>query len=314
MIKKIVLLIFLMLILMIAGVIIAKDWILKTAVERLVAKTTGFPTHVDNLQFDLPSTLHIEGLEIRNPAGFKEKIFAHVPEIYVSLELSELLRHERIHLKEVRLNIQEINIERNRQGVSNIELLSSVGDTEEETPAQKVEKSDEEKQGMPFLLDRLELTIRKASFKDYSGLIGTAPIPKGISVDLNMQKEVFGNIHHPGVLVNLILVKVLQGATFGKLFNLSPEKLLGKDFRKILSSGRKILGKQAVVMRRGLDETAVQAEDLVAKVEVTQKVEGALSGTKSILSGKGANVRSKVAGLWAKMQSQEKLDSKGSSI
>ena len=291
MIKKIIVLVLLILIGAWAVVVLTKDWILKTAVEIAIQKTTGFPTHVERLQFDLPSTLRIEGLEIRNPAGFQEQILARVPEIYVSLELGELLRHERTHLTEVRLNIQEVNIEKNEQGISNIELLKSVGGTQKKAPVRKMEKPAQKKSGMPFLLERLELTIHDVSFKDHSGLVGAAPIPKGISVDLNIDKEVFGNIQDPATLTNLILVKILQGATFGRLLNLSPERLLGEDVNQILNSGRELLAGSAGLVTNELGQVTTQARGLMGKNQVAQRMEGV--------------VKSKVSGLWGKIKSQD---------
>ncbi len=154
---------------------VARNGIIKMAIDYGVTGVTGFETRVDKVHFDFPSTIHIQGLKINNPAGFKNKVFADLPEIYVSLDLPPLLRQERLHLREVRLHLQEIDIEKNAAGVSNISLLSSVGGTQAAAqPAKKPAKA------MPFLLDRLVLTLRQVHFEDQANLLPGGVIPSGI--------------------------------------------------------------------------------------------------------------------------------------
>ena len=106
----------------------------------------------------------IQGLKIKNPPGFEQKVFADVPEIFVSLDLGPLLRGELLHLPEVRLHVQEINIEKNEKGVSNVSLLSAVGGQAKKAPPPVPGKS------MPFMLDRLELFTQAVSLGDVDSL------------------------------------------------------------------------------------------------------------------------------------------------
>lgn len=183
------------------------NWLLARASETIVEKVTGFPTHISSLKFNLPNSIHIKGLQINNPSGFQKKLFAEIPEIYVNLDVPALIKKDAIHLREIRLDLQQVNIEKNVSGTSNIGLLSALAkkkSTEEKPAAESAQ--------MPFLLDKLVLSIRKVSYADASGII-----PTNVATDLHIQAEEFTNIKSPLVLVNLIIYKIIKGTTFGNL-------------------------------------------------------------------------------------------------
>lgn len=285
-------------------VVLAKNTILKVAVEQSVTRLTGFKTTVQSLQYNYPSTIHIQGLEIKNPSGFQSEVFTNIPEIYAQLELQELLKGKKIHLPEVRLNLQEVHIEKNAQGVSNIELLSSVGGkkattTEAHPPAQPAEKKD----AMPFQLDRLVLTIRQVSYEDRSGIIGRAPLPgKKLNVDLNVKEEVFTNITDPQALVNVILVKILNSATLGRILDIDPKQLLGDNAAKVLSTGQEVLTQQTA----NVTKFAGQAASSVTNAEMTRKAEAlvgsSVGGAKNVLGGTASSAKEGVSGMFGKLK------------
>lgn len=286
--KKFITGIFLILIVGFAGLVLAKDLILKVVMEQAVWGITGFPTKVGSVKYNLPSTLLIKNLEIRNPTGFEEKVFAYLPEIYISLVWPEVLQGKRIHLPEVRLNIQEVHLEKNAQGISNVELLSSVGAKPgQKKPALPTEAKPKEpaEPPMPFLLERLVLTIHKVSYQDRSGIIGRSPVNK-LATDLNVDQQIFSNIDSPLVLVNLILMKIIQGTTFGNLLKLDPRQLMNADVSKALESGRAFVGKQAAQLTQELDGVTGQAKDLVNLGDGTdaarQKLSGLMGKLKSL--------------------------------
>ena len=295
--------------------IVAKDWVLKSAVEISVSRLTGFETKLDDLKYDFPSTIQIRGLQIRNPAGFNQKIFADIPEIYASLVLPELLKGKMIHLPEVRLNVQEINIEKRADGISNVELLSSVGKGKAAVQAEETgTPSGQKKPAIPFLLERLELTIRNVGFEDRSSLAGAVPVvPKRLSVDLNVQKEVFTDIKNPVLLVNLIVVKVLNSATLGRLLNIDPQKLLGANLSGALTAGEELLAKQAGALTQGVGNVTGPAASMVGQAEVSKKAGQLLKGSagtaRDAFEGTGAAVKNQVSGLLGKLkpsQTEEK--------
>ena len=192
---------------LLAFLFVFKDAIARQILDFAVTRLTGFQTEIKQLHLDLAQgVLQVRDLTIYNPNKFEKKVFADFPEIYIAVDLPALLKHQRVHLPEVRLSIQELNIEKNRHGISNIQLLSGVGEkggnetlvpNREKTQIQKQDHPSEN--GTPFLLDRLELTAHKVSYADYSGLI-----EKKISVDMKIEKEVFEKIQDPKSIIYLI--------------------------------------------------------------------------------------------------------------
>lgn len=298
--KKIFFFLFVVILIGFIGAVFAKDLLLKVALEQAVSRLTGFDTHVGSLRYDFPSTLRVEGVEIRNPRGFESKVFTQIPEIYISLVLPELLQGKGTHLPEVRLNIQEVHIEKNSQGISNVELLSSVGGKSQQ--ARPAKPAPQEKAESPFLLERFELTLRKVSFEDRSGLIGKAPLPKRLAVDLNVDKQVFTDIRDPQTLVNLILFKILNSATFGRLLNLDPRKLVGEDLSRTLASGKEFLNKQAVVLNEQLGNVAGQAEKAEALFQ------GSIGQTKGLLTDTTSAAKEKASGFLNRLKSFQLKD------
>lgn len=285
---------------------IFRDALLEAAITKGVTAVTGFKTEAGRVRFAFPSTVHIEGLKIHNPKskGFNQDIFVSIPEIYGSLNLNALLKEKKIHLPEVRLNIAEVNIEKNKEGVSNVQMLSSLGGTPGAT--KPAPTTAEKQEAMPFQLDLFELTIRRVSYADQSGMLPSVPgakmlpkeitgatskvggmVPDRLAVDLNVEKKQFRNITDPKALVNLIVVEVLRGTTFGNLMNLNPEAIMKDTF-----AGAVGLGKGVVTGSLGQGSKLIDAG--------AAKTGEALKGTLGDVSGEAA---SQVKGMFGKLKS-----------
>lgn len=214
-------LVFLFLAVVSAGAILyfSKEWLLKAALESGIRSLTGFDSSIRALEVS-PSrgTLETKGLTILNPDLFRERIFADIPEFYIHLDPSTLLKG-RPHLYEIKLHIRELNIEKDKQGISNISRLTSV------------KKSGQKKPSAPINLDRLELTLGRVSYRDDSSLV-----PRRLSIDMGIEHQVFEDIRDPNAIVHLILLKVIKSAPFVNL-GVSPRDLeatlkgtMGKTF------------------------------------------------------------------------------------
>ncbi|OGW69231.1 MAG: hypothetical protein A2036_03785 [Omnitrophica bacterium GWA2_50_21] len=207
-----------------AFVYAARETLLRKGFEYAVTSLTGFETHVGNIHIQIPeAVIHLEDLKIHNPKSFKKDIFVDIPEIYVAPDLAAILKKESIHFREIRFAVKEVNVVKDEQGVSNISRLSSIGQSgAAKQPAQPAPK--EKASALPFKVDKLVLTLRKVSFEDHSaGLAGR--IPKDATVDLHVDKQVYTNITDPNAIVNILILKILYGTTFGNLLDIDPTKL-----------------------------------------------------------------------------------------
>lgn len=306
-----------------------RNALLGAAMEQAVWRLTGFRADVAKLNYTLPSTIEIQGLTIANPEGFRERILTRIPEIYVSLDLPALLKKERIHLPEVRLNLEEVHIEKNAEGMTNVALLSSVGGAADKGAKPRAKPVSGAKPAMPFRLDRFELTLREVSFRDHSSLapgssklkvarnvVGGKLRPRKISVDLNVRKEVFTDIEDPKVLVNLVVLKIVYGTTFGKLMGLNPEKLFKETFQGSLASGERLAEQAAGWMTQAAGEMAVEARELVegGLETVAGKTAGAVGdspkGATGSLAEKASDARERVTGFLGKLKSKLPVEEK----
>lgn len=224
MLKKIFLFILVFIIALAAFVFVFKNQLLAQVLETAVTNLTGFETQVGSL--DLQATkgiIHLKGLKIHNPPRFSGKIFADIPEVYIGVNIDAILKKEKIHLPKIVLAIQEINIEKDAEGISNVSLLTSAGKGKEQAPAAKPAEPAAKGEAMPFQLDELHLTIRNVRLEDRSKIV-----PAKVAVDLGIQNQVFTNIHDPKALVNLVLMKILHGTTFGNLnLGINPAEIEG---------------------------------------------------------------------------------------
>ena len=304
MIKKIFTSLLIFLIALIALIIFGRNWILKTALETGVRTVTGFPTTVQEVQYDLPSTILIKGLQIKNPKGFREPVFTTIPEIYASLVLPELIQGKRIHLKEVRLNLKEVNIEKNEKGVSNVQLLSSVaqpaapaGGKAPARPSASSKKA-EKKPPMPFLLEKLVLTIRNVSYEDRSiALLNTTGVNRKVTTDLNVRGEVVSNIDSPIVLVNLILMKIIQGATLQKLLKIDPKALLGEQLGNMRISPDQIMG--------AANNLSADASQFLTQSGISEKAGEFGANAQTALSQSGTAAKETMNGLLSKLRAKK---------
>ncbi len=265
-------------------VFLTKDWILKIGMEQAVTRLTGFKTQVRALKYDLPSTIRVQDLEILNPPGFEAKVFAKVPEVYISFFAGEFLQGKGVRFGEIRLFVREVYIEKNSNGVSNVELLnlSGYGPKQLWLFAKRT----------PFLVERLELTLRNVSYEDYSAAAAASGSPYKYSADLNVENRVYLKIHDPQTLVNLVLFEILRHATFKKLLDLGPEKLLGGAF----NAGQAFAG-----------DMAGQAGDLANRAGISEKAgsafQSSVRGTQSVLKGTSTAAGKTASGFWGKLKS-----------
>lgn len=207
-------LVFLLLLVLALGFLLflSKDWIVRGIFESAVQTLTGFKTRIGALRLDLQKgVLTVEDLVLFNPESFEGRVFAEVPQIDLAIDLPGLLKREKIYIYDLRLVIEELHLEKNPAGISNVSLLKSVA-----KPGKGREASDEgvarQKPKLPFYVERLELTLRRVSFHDRSGVV-----PKKLAVDLRIERELFYGIGDPSSIIHLILMKLFKNTSFGNL-------------------------------------------------------------------------------------------------
>ncbi|MFC1631501.1 hypothetical protein ACFL2I_03000 [Candidatus Omnitrophota bacterium] len=248
-----------------------KNIIAKTTVSAGVRAITGLKLSMRSFNVGIIRTLiGIKGLKLHNPPGFKDKLMADMPEIFVDYNLGAFLKGK-VHLNEVRLNLREVTVVKNEKGELNLDALKTVQTQKEGRNARKKEKG----KAREIQLDNLELKIGKVIYKDYSR--GSPPAVKEFNLNLN---EKYTNITDPSSLVNLIVVKALVNTSIAGLADFDLQGLQG-TVGDTLASAQKVAARTAVIAKETAQQTQEQAQ--VIAEEATQKTQQAVKQTTETL-------------------------------
>ena len=233
--RKFLLVIVVLLVVLVAGVIFARNFLAKSIIEKAVEHVAGVDIKIDRVNLDLLNTnIEVKGIELLNPRGFETRLLANVPELFIDYDLKALF-FKKIHLYQVKLNLKELFVEKNELGELNIhspkkEKASQLHKEEKEVVASRKAPA------LEFNIDVLELTISKAIFKDYSQ--GRPPVVREFHV--NIEKAIFRNVSDPKEIMGIITTRVLVNTAIAKLTSLGPETI-EEDLEDVLKKGADIL-------------------------------------------------------------------------
>jgi len=229
------------------AVSVVKDLAIKTAVEKGVEAVTGLSLTISGFNVGvLRSAVSIKGLKLHNPKGFTDPVMVNMPEIYVDYDLPAMFGGM-IHLKEVRMDLAEFVVVKNRDGKLNLDSLKAL-------TAQKQGKTSQDKSGKPMKMriDLLKLKVGKAVYKDYSA--GGAPSVKEFNIGID---DTYTNIDNPNTLVSLIVIKALSGTVIANLANFDVGSLSSSVTSSLASAQKSMAAAKATV-------TAAMAETKIA--------------------------------------------------
>lgn len=198
--------------------LLAKDIIIKTAVEKGVELVTGLKLNLGSLKVGIfKPIVDIKNLRLLNPKNFLDQTMIDMPEIYVNYDLPAIIGGK-VHLSEVRLALKEFFVVKNSKGELNLDALKNI-------QAQKTSQSSPKKapgRAPEIKIDALKLSIGKVIYKDYSK--GGSPTVKEFNINLN---ESYSNVENLNTLVNLIIVKALMNTTISSITNFDLKGLEG---------------------------------------------------------------------------------------
>ncbi|MBI4845110.1 MAG: hypothetical protein HY810_01315 [Candidatus Omnitrophica bacterium] len=251
MIKKILIGIFVFIAALVFILAVGKNIIIKKTVTSGVKVVTGLDMKIDKINVGvMNSLLNIEGLKLFNPEGFEDKLMVDLPEIFVDYDLEAFFKEKAVHLQEVRLNLNEFTVIKNKEGVLNLDSLKPVQSAKKEQEEPNLaEEEPKQKQDMPKIkIDKLKLKIGKVITKDYSAK--GEPVINEFNINID---ETFENITDPNEIVKIILKKVLpklsaqflKNAVSGGVESMLKEskELVGDAAEDVLGLGKDAGGK-----------------------------------------------------------------------
>lgn len=229
---------------MIIGLVLTRGLIAKAVLVNGVGALTGLKMNAGQVSLGiLKGLVSINEMKLYNPYGFPDPVMADVPELYIDYIPASLLRGK-AHFEEVRINLREFYIIRDRSGNLNLDALKTFSAAKAAVSEKEVKP--EKKKG-DFRIDTLYLKIGTVVYKDYS----KDPLEvKKFAINLNERYE---NVTDPKKLVNLIVVRALVNTTIDQLLNLDISALKG-NVQGVLSKGIKVLGNKSVELEKAVEE------------------------------------------------------------
>lgn len=251
-----------------------KNIVVRFYLEKTIKSTIDLRFAIEECSVSILNTdARIKNLTIFNPKEFKDKLMIDIAEIYIDFDTYALLKGKP-YLRDLRINVDEIAIFKNKEGKLNLESLAVVKASEQEKNAAEISGV-----AIPAIrIDSFELKVKKVSYKDYS----QALLPMIIEKDINVNER-FENIENLSLVVRLILVEAIKKAAIEQLLTINLQAL-SRPINGIINSVRNISkGAAKIIQKTGNQkETAnTVADSLKPKLPEQQPAGETLPATET---------------------------------
>ncbi len=212
-----------LIILIIIVVVLARNFIVKTGATVGAKVAAGLDLSIADVKIGLGDTdIGLKGVQLQNPKGFPDERMVDIPEVYINYNLLDFFKNN-IHVEEIKLNLNELVVVKNKEGKLNIKELLPPSEDKPEEPGEpeEPEEPEEDKTKKEFNVDLLKLRIGKIVYKDY-----TVDPPKITNYDVNIDEEI--QDVNTKSLVAYITAKALMNTTIAKLANINLDDLTGQ--------------------------------------------------------------------------------------
>ena len=170
--------------------------------------------------------IKVTDLKVYNPYGYTETLLAEAGELYFDYSLKDIIKGF-FHFSEIRLQITQINVEKDSKGRLNIDhfkpqtLIAKKKDT---TSDQKEKKTE-------FLIDKLEFSIGKISYRDDS-----FPLTISKTIQLNYSNT-FNDVCCAKSIIAAIRMEVIKILVAEGIILATNTILTDKNIQKALEEG-----------------------------------------------------------------------------
>ena len=176
------------------GITIYKDLIIKEIITHTATSVTGTPVSIDGFSLNLfNSSAHIRGFKMYNPGGFPAGILVNCPKINVIVDRAALFNHQ-LHFTMVEVEIKELVLTKNKDGKLNVDSLKIVHPPKSAKP-------------VALKIDLLNLSIGKIVYKDYT--VGPQAVVRVF--DVNRQQS-YKSVPSAQQLALLVLSEPMKAA------------------------------------------------------------------------------------------------------
>lgn len=242
MLKRCVRLFLLLLLIHILTVAFFRHTLCRLLICGATVKATGLELSIEELSLDvLHNSLYMRGITLFNPPGFKNKVLGKAEEIFIKYDLLAFLRG-RLHLRQIKVDISEVNIIRSEKGRSNVasfkkEASRATTPAKPKRPPVQKEVRTNKQRRPKFLIDRLEFSVKKVSFIGYK--VGKAEA--SVIVFKTKEPFVFKNVSDLGYVLDSVSAKGGLRNLLDNLLGIIPQDLLKNTTESIKESIKSVL-------------------------------------------------------------------------
>jgi len=204
--------------------LVVKDFFIKPIVTTVGSSVAGAPLKIKSLSTGfIGNKVWVKGIKLYNPKGFPAEPMIDITEVGADLDLMALATGK-LHLPLVIMNLHEMTIIKNKEGVMNVEALKVTQAAEEkkEEPKDTKEKSKPVK----MKIDVMKLNIGQVIYKDYSK--GEPPVVQ--VYDVALKDKTFKNITSPEQLATLVMMEAMGPTAIKSAKMYAAATILGVGF------------------------------------------------------------------------------------
>ena len=193
--------------------VLARNVVIKAAMEMGARVVAGMPLSIQKFDLDiLHTSLDMEGLLLKNPAGFHDTTLVDIPKILVAYERASIFSGK-VHLKDIEFDMKQFTVVKNEKGQLNLDRLKALQGTQKAPAQNKKQEPKAPAKPIPVQIDKMRLRIGKVVYVDYSGSITST---KEFLINLDQSYE---NITDLYSVVRLIVLKAMMSSGISNLVN-----------------------------------------------------------------------------------------------
>lgn len=271
--------------------VLARNVVVKAAVETGVRIVAGMPLSIGKLDLDFQKKfVDIENLVVRNPSGFHDTTLVEIPKIYVAYGLRALLKGK-VHLKNLEFDMKQFTVVKNEKGELNLDRLRALQGTQKAPAKAKKEAPKTPAKAIPIQIDMMRLKIGKVVYVDYSS---GKPSTKEFPINLDQS---FQNITDLNSVVRLIVLKAMMSSGISNLVNFDMGGLQG-TLKGAFNNSTKLATQAAAKSLDTLKTAAANPSGIADQAEGLLKgTPGAVENTAKEVAGSVKNAASSLKKL-----------------
>lgn len=186
--------------------VIVKHLKIKEIVEEEIEHSLGINVSINKIEFSpLLAHIGVGGITVHNPAGFAEGELAYIESVHFVFDPLEILIRKKPNIYLFTLDLQRLNIIKNKEGKVNIKEL---------IPIKEKDISLEAK--TPFYFDVFVLSVGEVKYIDYSS--GSR---KERAYPIGIKDAAFIGLKDENAVVKMVVYKALENTDIAKLINLT---------------------------------------------------------------------------------------------